>query len=53
MGRNYLKGHDGDCIDAVLAADGFNFGLLLRWLERLLWAVLRALLAALPPVQIA
>jgi hypothetical protein len=37
----------------VLAAAGYNFGLLLRWLERLLCALLRALLAALPPVQIA
>jgi hypothetical protein len=34
MGRNYLKGRDGDRINAVLAAAGYNFGLLLRWLER-------------------
>jgi hypothetical protein len=53
MGRNYLKGRDGDCINAALAAAGYNFGLLLRWLERVLCALLRALLAALPPVQIA
>ena len=33
MGRNYLKGRDGDCINAVMAAAGYNFGLLLRWLE--------------------
>src|SRR5205085_955442 len=32
MGRNYLKGRDGDRINAVLAAAGYNFGLLLRWL---------------------
>ena len=32
MGRNYLKGHEGDRINAVLAAAGYNFGLLLRWL---------------------
>ena len=43
MGRNYLKGRDGDRINAVLAAAGYNFGLLLRWLKRLL----RALIAAL------
>lgn len=30
MGRNYLKGHDGDRANAVLAAAGYNFGLLLR-----------------------
>jgi hypothetical protein len=38
MGRNYLKDRDGDRINAVLAAAGYNFGLLLRWLERLLHA---------------
>ena len=33
MGRNYLKGRDGDRINAVLAAAGYNFSLLLRWFE--------------------
>ena len=33
MGRNYLKGRDGDRINAVLAAAGYNFSLLLRWLS--------------------
>ena len=33
MGRNYLKGRDGDRSNAVLAAAGYNFCLLLRWLE--------------------
>jgi transposase, IS5 family len=46
MGRNYLKGRDGDRINAVLAAAGYNFSLLLRWLKRLLCAHIRALLAA-------
>jgi hypothetical protein len=31
MGRNYLKGHDGDRINAVFAAAGYNFSLLLRY----------------------
>ena len=43
MDRNYLKGRDGDRINAVLAAAGYNFGLLLRWLA----ALLRALIAEL------
>jgi IS5 family transposase len=43
MERNYLKGREGDRINAVLAAAGFNFSLLLRWLA----ALLRALIAAL------
>jgi transposase, IS5 family len=43
MGRNYLKGRAGDRINAVLAAAGYNFGLLLRWLARLLRALFQAL----------
>jgi IS5 family transposase len=46
MGRNYLKGRDGDRINAVLAAAGYNFSLLLRWLASLLRALFRTLLAA-------
>jgi transposase, IS5 family len=46
MGRNYLKGRHGDRINPVLAAAGYNFGLLLRWLERLLRALMRMLFAA-------
>jgi len=45
MGRNYLKGRDGDRINAVLAAAGYNFGLLLRWLKRLLCALMQIMLA--------
>ena len=45
MGRNYLKGRDGDRTNAVLAAAGYNFSLLLRWLEPLLRALMRMLLA--------
>jgi IS5 family transposase len=40
MDRNYLKGREGDRINAVLAAAGYNFSLLLRWL-RLLCQILR------------
>ncbi len=43
MERNYLKGRDGDRANAVLAAAGYNFSLLLRWFE----ALLRALIAAI------
>ncbi len=41
MDRIYLKGRDG--ANAVLAAAGYNFSLLIRWFE----ALLRALIAAL------
>jgi IS5 family transposase len=47
MGRNHLVGSHGDAINAVLAAVGYNFRLLIRWLA-VLAAILRALLA---PVQ--
>jgi IS5 family transposase len=48
MGRNYLKGRDGDRINAVLAAAGYNFSLLLRWLARPLRALVRMLFEAPP-----
>ncbi|MHC2338210.1 PAS domain-containing protein [Bradyrhizobium sp. USDA 4454] len=53
MDRNYLKGRPGDCIDAVLAAAGYNFGLLLRWLSELLRAIIRAFLQTIPAPNIA
>jgi IS5 family transposase len=51
MGRNYLKGRDGDRINAVVAAAGYNFGLLLRWLARLLRALFQALFTAVADAQ--
>jgi IS5 family transposase len=41
MSRNYLKGRDGERANPVLAAAGYNFALLLRWLGRLLRALFR------------
>jgi transposase, IS5 family len=52
LGRNYLKGRDGDRINTVLAAAGYNFSLLLRWLERLLRALITALYDADPTPRI-
>ena len=46
MGRNYLKGREGDRNNAVLAASGYNFSLLLRWFEKLLRALLLMLRCA-------
>ncbi len=43
MGRNHLAGRAGDAANAVLAAAGYNFRLLLRWLALLLQLVLAAL----------
>jgi IS5 family transposase len=53
MDRNYLKGRDGDCANAILAAAGYNFSLLLRWLETLLRALIQLLVGARSTVQIA
>ena len=36
MGRNYLAHRASDAINAVLAAAGYNFHLLLKWLQLLL-----------------
>ncbi len=47
LGRNHLVGSKGDAINAVLAAAGYNFRLLLRWLA-LLCAWITVLLAAAP-----
>jgi IS5 family transposase len=33
MGRSYLAHEQGDAINAILAAAGYNFRLLLTWLR--------------------
>jgi len=45
MGRNYLWFRRGDATNAVLAAAGYNFRRLIRWLRILLRQILSALLA--------
>ena len=50
MGRNFLASAEGDANNAVLAAVGYNFSLLLNWL-RLLRAFFLVLLAAAAPRQ--
>ncbi|TIN46121.1 MAG: IS5/IS1182 family transposase, partial [Mesorhizobium sp.] len=47
MGRNYLAGQQGDTLNAILAAAGYNFSLLLRWLKGFL-SLLIALLQIRP-----
>lgn len=53
MDRNYLKGRHGDRANAVLAAAGYNFALLLRWFDALLHALINFLLRAAPDNQTA
>src|ERR1700726_1033913 len=47
MGRNYLWFRRGDAANAILAAVGYNFRRLIRWLRLLLCQILVALMA--PP----
>ena len=47
MDRNYLAHRSGDAVNAVLAAAGYNFRLLIRWLRLLLFKILAALMADL------
>lgn len=39
MGRNHLAGRAGDAINALMAAVGYNFRLLVAWLAALLGAL--------------
>jgi len=46
MDRNYLRGRDGHRANAVLAAAGYSFSLLLILFEALLRALIATLLRA-------
>jgi IS5 family transposase len=48
LGRNYLKGREGDAANAVLSAVGYNFRLILAWLRMLLRLLLHAIWTASP-----
>ncbi len=47
LGRNFLLGHDGDSINALLAAAGHNLRLILRKLALLFAQILKTLLGAI------
>ena len=53
MRRNHLKGREGDRINAVLAAAGYNFSLLLRWLQDFLPVLLLIFRHRLAPPRLA
>src|SRR6266508_3434278 len=50
MDRNYLAHSSGDATNAVLAAAGYNFSLLINWLRLLLRLCLATLFAQIRPV---
>ena len=47
LDRNYLKGRNGDQINAVMSAVGYNFRLILKWLRALLCKTIAAIWAAM------
>lgn len=49
LGRNFLKGRDGDKINAILAGAGYNYRLVLKWLRLLLARIMAATLNAMRP----
>ena len=56
LGRNYLKGRDGDKTNAILAGAGYNYRLVLKWLRLLFAWIMDAILGAFPlhaPAEIA
>lgn len=44
MGRNFLAHREGDAINAVLAAAGYNFRRLIAWLVVIVSFLLQALM---------
>ncbi len=49
LGRNFLKGRDGDQINAVMSAVGYNLRLILKWLRKLLRIIIAAIFAPITP----
>jgi IS5 family transposase len=49
LSRNFLKGRDGDQINAVMSAVGYNLRLILKWLRKLLPKIIAAIWAAITP----
>ena len=49
LSRNFLKGPDGDQINAVMSAVGYNLRLILKWIRLLLCKIIAAIWAAIIP----
>jgi IS5 family transposase len=49
LDRNYLKGRNGDQINAVMSAVGYNFRLILKWLRALLCKIIADIWAVMMP----
>jgi IS5 family transposase len=51
LDRNFLKGRDGDQINAVMSAVGYNFRLILKWIRLLLRQIIAEMVAAMNPLS--
>lgn len=51
LGRNFLKGRQGDRINAVMSAVGYNLRLILKWLRMLLRRIIAAIRVAMMPLS--
>jgi IS5 family transposase len=51
LDRNFLKGHNGDRINAVMSAVGYNIRLILKWIRLLLCKIIAAIVAAMNPLS--
>ena len=49
MGRNFLKGREGDPTNVVLTAVGYNFSLILKWIRRLCAKIILMINAFIAP----
>ena len=49
LGRNFLKGREGDHINAVMSAVGYNLRLILKWLRKLLHIIIAAIWRTVVP----
>ena len=49
LGRNFLKGREGDHINAVMSAIGYNLRLILKWLRKLLHIIIAAIWRTVVP----
>ena len=47
LDRNFLKGRDGDRINAILVGAGYNYRLVLKWLRLLFARIMGAILQAI------
>ncbi len=48
LGRNFLAHEQGDAINPILAAAGYNFRLILKWIRLLLWQIPKTILKQVP-----